>query len=248
MKDNEMQDLIGVGESDPEQQSIEIVCVLDRSGSMSSVTNDTIEGFNAFLDEQKKEPGTAKLTLVLFDHEYTVIHDGVDIQDVPYLDSNLYVARGWTALYDAIGQAVNTVQERMNSMSEADKPDKILVAILTDGHENRSEEYTSESVGKIISEKEADGWEFAFLGANQDACLTASELSFGNVAAAAANYDASGIGTRSAFGAISKKGLSMRGVAPQHFNRPMEELYAETMTENQEAEANQEDDQDNQED
>ncbi len=91
------------------QTLTEIVCILDRSGSMQSMRDDAIGGFNAFLEEQKKLPGAAHLTVVLFDHEYDVLHQGVDIQQVAPLNSDTYVPRGQTALLDAVGRTVDDV-------------------------------------------------------------------------------------------------------------------------------------------
>src|SRR5258708_24059358 len=106
---------------------------------MNAMKEEAIGGINAFLESQQKLPGEARLTLVLFDHEYIVAHDGVPIKDVPPLDKHSYVPRGTTALLDAIGRTINTIGERLDRTPEPDRPGKVIVAILTDGLENASQ-------------------------------------------------------------------------------------------------------------
>jgi uncharacterized protein YegL len=141
----------------------EIVCILDRSGSMNHLTDDTIGGFNAFVEEQKKLDGTAALTLVIFDDRYEVVHDSVPLVLVPELTNETYFCRGGTALLDAVGKAINTVRPK------ADKADNVAVLIMTDGAENRSCEYTNAQVQALVSELEEKDWIFAFIGAGIDA-------------------------------------------------------------------------------
>jgi len=106
------------------QNVCEIGFVLDRSGSMNTMKDEAIGGINAFLESQQKLPGEARLTLVLFDHEYIVVHDGVPIKEVPPLDNHSYVPRGTTALLDAFGRTINTIGERLNKTPEQDRPGK----------------------------------------------------------------------------------------------------------------------------
>jgi uncharacterized protein YegL len=120
----------------------EIGFVLDRSGSMESMRLEAIGGFNAFLASHQKAAGEAKLTLVLFDHEYIVTHDGRPVKEVPALDPRTYVPRGTTALLDASGRTINTIGERLDKMPEAERPGKVIVSILTDGLENASQEFS----------------------------------------------------------------------------------------------------------
>ncbi|MBA2692372.1 MAG: VWA domain-containing protein [Rubrobacter sp.] len=156
----------------------EVVCVLDRSDSMATIREDAIGGFNAFLDSQKKHPGEARFTLVLFDHEYDLIHDGADIQNVPPLDGETYVPRGTTALLDAIGRTVDDVGRRLAETPEDERPSKVIVAILTDGLENAIRDYDNRRVSAMIHhQREKYGWEFIFLAANQDAIATARSMS-----------------------------------------------------------------------
>ena len=142
----------------------EIVFILDRSGSMSGREADTIGGFNAFIEQQKRLDGEAKLTTILFDDKYEVLHDGVDIQDVSPLTKEQYYARGSTALLDAIGKAINTVQNRVNSTPWEEQPGKIIMLITTDGQENCSREYKRDKIKEMIKAQQDDhNWEIIFM-------------------------------------------------------------------------------------
>ncbi len=166
----------------------EIVCILDRSGSMDSIITDAIGGFNKFLKDQKELEGEAKLTLVLFDDEYDIIHNGIDIQSVPELTSETYVPRGWTALYDAIGKTIKTVGERLQKTIEEERPGKVIFVILTDGYENKSTEFNGDKIKEMIEhQKEKYSWMFVFLGANLNADITAKSMGISNAIQFASN-------------------------------------------------------------
>lgn len=182
-------------------RSTEIVVVVDRSGSMESIRTDAMGGFNSFLAEQKKEPGKATMSVVLFDHEYEMLHSAVGIQDVPPLTESTYVPRGTTALYDAVGRAVNDVKARIDAAKKKDKPDGVVVAILTDGYENASKDFNQSSVFKMIEERTKAGWSFLFLAAHKDAFEVGRGL--GIAANLTAMTKATGVGTRSAYGGVS---------------------------------------------
>jgi len=155
----------------------EIVCIIDRSGSMEAIRSDAIGGFNAFLREQKKRPGSAHLTLVLFDDQSDVVLDGVPLGEVLELTEETYVPRGMTALLDAVGRTVDSVSIRLGETAQHDRPDTVIFAILTDGMENASREYTRDRVfHKISSHTKNNGWEFIFLAANQDAIETGESM------------------------------------------------------------------------
>lgn len=148
--------------------NVEIVCVIDRSGSMLSIAQDAIGGFNNFLRNQKALSGEANLTLVLFDNEYQVAVDRGDLQLVKELDCGTFKPRGSTALYDAIGKAINEIGAKLDS--DETKPDKVIFVILTDGEENSSKEFTQEKIAEMIQhQQDKYSWEFIFLAANQDA-------------------------------------------------------------------------------
>lgn len=176
----------------------EIVFILDRSGSMGPIAADTIGGYNTFIEKQKLEPGEAKLTTVLFDSMYEVIHDGVDIQKVEPLTSTQYWARGMTALMDAVGRTINSVGERLAATPEEERPGKVIFVITTDGLENSSREFTRTQIKQMIEHQTNKyNWQFMFLGANIDAAAEA--VSMGIDAQYAANYSASDIGTKSVY-------------------------------------------------
>ena len=144
---------------------------------MQPLTREATGGFNAFLETQRKEPGVALLSLVLFDHEYLLVHRSRDIHRVPKLTDQVYQARGTTALLDAIGLTVDGLGERLDKTPEAVRPGKVIVAILTDGLENASHRYTAPMIAERINhQREKYSWEFVFLAANQDAILTGTAL------------------------------------------------------------------------
>lgn len=152
------------------KQTCELVMIVDRSGSMSSCKQEVIEGMNKFVAEQKKLPGRCFLTSVIFDHEYEVCYESRDIQKLGYMGDDTYVPRGMTALYDAIGRTIESCRARFGKTN----PDRIICVIVTDGLENASKEFTQEQVRKMVSD--AGDWRFVFIGANQDAVLTAQEM------------------------------------------------------------------------
>ena len=215
-------------------QLTEIAFVLDRSGSMSSVARSAVAGFNDFLREQQTAPGQARFTLVLFDDEYLVPANAVPVVEMVGLDASTYVPRGSTALLDAIGLTVDNLGRRLASLSEAERPGKVIVAILTDGYENASHRYTQRDIAKRIRhQREKYGWEFLFLGANQDAIATAAKM---NIAPAnAATFQADEAGAKASFKASSRKASAMRMMALQpasapalaDLHRPLSEINAE---------------------
>jgi len=192
------------------QNLTEIACVVDRSGSMASIRSDAIGGFNTFLEGQKAHPGRARLTLVLFDHEYQVVHDGKDIRAVPPLDEATYMPRGTTALLDAIGRTVDDIGARLARTPEAQRPGKVIVSILTDGLENASKDYTRERIATMIEHQRTKyGWDFIFLAANQDAIQVAAGMAI--PAQDAIGYAATAAGTRAAWDDLNATVRRRRG-------------------------------------
>lgn len=176
----------------------EIICIIDRSGSMTSIAKDAIGGFNTFLEEQKRIPGEASLTFIQFDTEYEVVHENMPLNNVPVLDENTFRPRGATALLDAVGKTIDNTGKRLADMSEENRPDKVIVAILTDGQENSSTQYNRSKVKEMIQhQKEQYQWEFIFLAANQDAFAEA--ISLGINTKDTFNFQATSVGTRSAY-------------------------------------------------
>jgi uncharacterized protein YegL len=160
-----------------DQNLTEIVCVVDRSGSMSVIRDDAIGGFNSFLKDQKALDKPCRLTYVQFDDKYEVIHNAVPLAEVPLLTAATYVPRGWTALYDAVGRTIDMVGARLAALPEAERPAKIIFLILTDGQENSSKEYETARINEMIThQREAYQWEFVFLAANQDAMMAGNKM------------------------------------------------------------------------
>lgn len=156
-------------------KSTEIIFVIDKSGSMSRLTNDTIEGFNGFVESQKDDTKTT-LTTVLFDTSWKTLHDGVDVYEVSPMTNKDYIAGGGTAMLDAIGDTINRVQDRHDELG-AEKPEKVLFVITTDGEENSSRKFTKAQIEKMIKHQtNGHGWEFMFLGANMDAVKEAASI------------------------------------------------------------------------
>lgn len=202
----------------------EIVFVLDRSGSMGSVAGSAVAGFNEFLHDQQALPGQARFTLVLFDDEYLLAADAVPVAEVAHLDAGTYVPRGSTALLDAIGLTVDSLGRRLATTPEPERPAKVIVAILTDGHENASHRYSSADIaGRIRHQRDKYGWEFLFLGANQDAIATAAQMDI--APANAATFTADVAGAKASFKASSRKAAALRQMAFQPGDMPPEDLY-----------------------
>ena len=187
----------------------EIVFILDRSGSMMHLTDDTIGGFNSFIEKQKGEPGEALLTTVLFDDQYEVLHNGVSLKEVQPMTKDQYWARGMTAMYDAIGKTINEVGHRLSETPEQYRPGKVIFVITTDGMENASREFTQTKVKEMIQHQtEKYSWDFIFLGANIDSAATAEGI--GIKAGYAADYVASAQGTSSMYFAVDAAVSSSR--------------------------------------
>lgn len=187
-----------------------IVCILDRSGSMGSIIDDAIGGFNSFLKKQKKEDEEAAMTVVLFDDRYELLYNNVDLQKVKKITRDEWDPRGMTALYDAIGKAITDVEREIKDMPKSKRPDKVMVAIATDGGENASREYNSDTIKKLIKKKEKDDWHFAFLAADQDAFSVGR--SFGVKGGNTFSYTNTAAGNATMFDSLSNATSKMRGV------------------------------------
>ncbi len=187
----------------------EIISLVDRSGSMQSILDDAIGGFNTFLRSQQDQPGEAKLSLILFDHEYQIVHQAVDIQQVEPLNQDTYVPRGSTALLDAVGKTIDAVGERLAATPESEKPAQVIISILTDGYENASQTYSKPKVAEMIKHQtEKYNWAFEFQAANMDAFAAAKELSI--APDRVVQFEATGEGVRDAFVQQSQRISAMR--------------------------------------
>ena len=158
----------------------ELVFILDRSGSMQGLEGDTIGGFNAMIEKQKKEPGEAFVSTVLFDDRAEVLHDRVKLGEVRPITEKEYYVRGCTALLDAIGGAIHHIGNIHKYARPEDVPEHTLFVITTDGMENASSRYTLRQVAKMIAALKEEGWSFNFIGANIDVKATAASLNIDN--------------------------------------------------------------------
>ena len=172
----------------------EVVFILDKSGSMSGLEKDTIGGFNSLIEKQRKEPGEAIVSTVLFSDNSTVIHNRMNIKDIPLLTSKEYYVSGCTALLDAVGNSINYINKKHNETNENEVPEKTLFIITTDGQENASREFTYKKIKNLIENmKEQHKWEFIFLGANIDTVTEARKFGIDEDNAVSYNCDETGV-------------------------------------------------------
>ena len=205
----------------------EIVFILDRSGSMAGLEDDTIGGFNAMVEKQKKEEGEALFSAVLFSDGSEVLYDRVDVKKIEPMTERQYQVGGCTALLDAIGGAVRHIANVHKYAREEDRPAKTVFVITTDGMENASRSYSYDEVRRMVKrQQEESGWEFLFLGANMDAISAAR--SFGIRPDRAVRYQCDGEGTalnyRVLSGAVS--GIRRHGQIEEDWSRPIAEDYS----------------------
>lgn len=187
-----------------------MVFILDRSGSMAGKEPDTIGGFNSMIERQKKEPGKALVSTVLFDGVAEVLHDRVALGDIAPMTAEEYFVRGCTALLDAVGGAIRHIGDIHKYARKEDVPDKTVFVIFTDGMENASHFYSRAEVRRQIeAQKERFGWEFIFLGANIDAAASAEQIGIDRRHAADFVCDSGGI--EAAFNAAGKVLSSLPG-------------------------------------
>lgn len=185
-----------------------IAVVLDRSGSMGAVVRPTIDGFNEFVKKQREVPGEATLLLAQFDDEYEVVFEK-PLPDAPELTDKTFVPRGTTALYDAIGRTIQNVGRSLEARPESERPSKVIFVIITDGFENASKDFSQAKIKEMIAhQKFVYSWDFVFLGANQDAVLTAA--GFGISGASALSYNSNPLSLRAASASLSNYTTTVR--------------------------------------
>lgn len=197
------------GRASEKQNLTELVFIVDKSGSMGGLVDDTIGGFNTMLAEQQAEVGDAVVTTVLFDRGYELLHDRINIKAVCPLTRKDYKIGGGTALLDAIGKTIHKIRAAQKNTKEEYRPNKTMFVIITDGQENSSRKYTAQDIReKIEHQKTKYGWEFVFFGANMDAISEAANI--GIDAAHAQNYNADAVGTGMAWRAMSLASSEIR--------------------------------------
>lgn len=207
----------------------DITIVLDRSGSMSSIRNDMIGGFNEFIKEQRLTTNIAKvnITLYRFDDIFETVYQEQNVNnDIVFLSEENFTPRGATALLEAVGRAITLTGDRLRRMPESERPDKVVFMIITDGHENASNvEFSYAKIAEMIKHQtEKYKWNFTFLGANQDAIASAASIGIGTHAAL--TYTANSGGVRGAC-AVASAGIGnlTRGTA-EVFNYSEEDRKA----------------------
>ena len=190
----------------------EIVYILDRSGSMGGLEQDTIGGFNSMMEKQKKTGGEALVSTVLFDNVCEVLHDRVPLDKVGKMTEDQYYVRGCTALLDAVGGAIHHIGNVHKYAREEDRPAKTIFVITTDGMENASRKYSYEKIQKMVKkQQEKHGWEFIFIGANIDAYAEAQRI--GVRKDRAVNYVHDDIGTAKVYAGVTKAVCGFMSVA-----------------------------------
>jgi hypothetical protein len=183
---------------------VHMAVILDRTGSMDEIRDDTIGGFNTFLEKQQEESGKATLTLVQFDSQdpYEVVHRFKPVAEVPKLTRETYVPRASTPLLDAMGRGINDLEESLAKLPEADRPARIVMVVITDGQENASSEFTKPQVEKMIkARQEKDNWQFVFLSA--DLAAVGDAIASGVDASSAMAFDKTSQGTLKAWASTS---------------------------------------------
>ncbi len=186
-----------------------LIFIMDRSGSMSSIWTDAVGGFNQFVKDQKAIEGGADLSLIAFDTEYEVAIDKQDLQLVEGFDTTKYGPRGGTALIDAIGKTINTVGQELAQMNEDERPENVILTIMTDGQENASNEFTQSQVKEMLEHQQNKyNWKVMFLGANIDAANVSQ--GFGIPLAHTIQYASTGSSSRAAYAQMDSFAGSVR--------------------------------------
>jgi len=195
-----------------------IIFIVDRSGSMKTIAKDVIGGYNKFIADQKAlKIGTCDVSYYQFDNEYEAVYENTPIDFVKELDEKTFVPRGGTALLDAVGRTIENVGKHLASLSENERPDRVLLVILTDGEENSSRFYNSDRVKQMVQHQQNNyKWEFSYIGANQDAWQTGSSM--GIAYASNLTYAANSDGTKSAFSSLSFNVSSYRSSKKSNFS------------------------------
>ena len=190
----------------------ELIFILDRSGSMSGLESDTIGGFNATISDQKKIDGETRVTTILFDNFFEVLHDRINLQDIAPLTEQDYFVRGSTALYDAVALGIRKIANVQKQTRKEGRADKVIMVITTDGYENSSRDTNAAMLHKMIDDCKKDGWEFLFLGADIDAQAAAGSI--GIDSNRAANFVKDSQGVRVQYDSLNVAISAMRSGAP----------------------------------
>ncbi len=181
----------------PQNENLDLVFVMDRSGSMSGSEDDTIGGFNSFIERERENNPNTRVTTILFDDQYEVLYTRKDISDVEKLTREVYWVKGCTALLDAIGKTINTLDKEIDN--------KVMFVIMTDGMENSSKEYSKQQISNLINNHD---WEFIYIGADIDSYSEASQI--GIRKSRVVNYKKTKEGIDDLYGALSDVSCCIR--------------------------------------
>lgn len=209
--------------------STEIICVIDKSGSMNKIKSDAIGGFNQFINEQKELEDDTRITLALFDSKYKKVYENIPLTEAKELNDDTYRPSSMTALYDAVGITIDEAKDRYKNDPD-NAPDKVLFVILTDGDENSSREYDQKRIFEMIkSQTDDQDWEFIFLAANQDAMKTGTSIGvkMGNTQ----TFAASGAGINTVYTQMSASVKNYRMAKGKKFDNLMSEDFRNAKTE-----------------
>ena len=190
----------------------ELIFILDRSGSMGGLESDTIGGFNATINDQKTLEEETRVTTILFDNFFEILHDRIDLQNLPTLSEKDYFVRGSTALYDAVALGINKIVNVQKQTKQDGRADKVIMVIITDGYENSSRETNAAMLHKMIDGCKKDGWEFLFLGADIDAQAAAGAI--GIESSRASNFVKDAQGVQVQYDSLNVAIRTMRSGAP----------------------------------
>lgn len=190
-------------------QYTHIAIVLDKSGSMMKVKDDTIGGYNSFIANQKELPGTATVSTTLFNTYTHISEDFTPIESVKEMNSLNYVPSHQTALFDAVGITIDSIGKKLADMAEEDRPESVMMVIMTDGFENASREFNSAKIKEMIDHQTSKyNWEFVFMGANQDAILSANSMGIKSNSALTYSHDSAGV--HEGFASLNEHTMSYR--------------------------------------
>lgn len=204
-----------------------LICVIvDKSGSMRSIQEETISGFNNLIEEQKKVPGECLVSLIQFDHDYEENYLFKDINEVEPLNKETYTPRGYTKLFDSMGRTINTIGEKLSSMPEDERPERVIVAVVTDGFDNMSSEFTQRQIKEMVEHQtEKYNWSFVYLGANQDAVLEGSKSGISKMSSL--SYAHNGVGVTDALRSLSA------GISTYRMGQTNKVVFTKEDTQNQ---------------
>lgn len=202
---------------------IKLINIIDKSGSMDSIIDSAISGFNEFLQDQKRVEGNALVTTVLFSTMYQKLYEDLDIQNCEFLNKDNYKPNGGTALYDAIAKTINHEIDKLGALPVEERPEKILCVILTDGFENSSKDFSKDQIKKLVTEMKEDfKWEFIFLAANENASFAAEAMGISKGNSYAFTNDSDGL--NAAYSAVSFSATNYRNSKSVKMENLMDEF------------------------